>query len=83
MPLNDQLIKKLSSKYEPESMVYLTFRGKDIAMKTDQEGNPVQLFIGEMQEDGHIRGERYVRNLTKDENGAIIKDYWDKKGNSN
>jgi hypothetical protein len=82
MPLSEQLIKKISSKYEPATMVYLTFRGNDIALKTDSEGNPIQLFIGEMQEDGHIRGERYIRNIIKDKDGIIIKDHWDKKGKS-
>jgi hypothetical protein len=82
MPLSEHLIKKISSKYEPATMVYLTFRGNDIALKTDSEGNPIQLFIGEMQEDGHIRGERYIRNIIKDKDGIIIKDHWDKKGKS-
>ena len=82
MPLNEQLIKKIAKKFEPATMVYMTFRGNDIALKTDQEGNPVQLFIGEMQENGHIKGERYIRNLIKDKNGIVIKDHWDKKGKS-
>ena len=80
MPLNDQLIKKLLGKYEPVSTVYMTFRGKDIALKTDNEGNPVQLSIGEMQENGQIKGERYVRNIIKDKKGMIINDNWEEKG---
>ena len=82
MPLNEQLVKKLSGKYEPASRVYMTFRGNDIELKTDNEGNPVQLFIGKMQENGHIKGDRYIRNIIKDKNGITIKDHWDKKGNS-
>jgi hypothetical protein len=80
MPLNEQLVKKLSSKLEPSTMVFMTFRGNDLAVKTDNEGNPMQLFIGKMQEDGHISGDRYVRIMVKDKSGTIIKDHWDKKG---
>ena len=82
MSLNEQLIKKLSAKFEPSAMVYMTFRGNDISVKTDVEGNPIQLFIGKMQENGHIIGDRYNRILVKDTNGNIIKDHWDKKGTS-
>lgn len=80
MPLNEQLIKKLTSKFEPSTIVYFTFRGNDIALKTDNEGNPIKLYIGKMQENGHISGERYARVLIKDKSGTIIKDHWDKKG---
>lgn len=78
--MNDDLIKLLSKRYEPSAMVNQHFRGKDLAFKTDKEGNPVMLFIGKEQEDGHIRGERYVRTLKKDAAGKMIKDHWELKG---
>lgn len=80
MKIGDSLLKKLNKKYEPASMVNLKFNGYDLAMKTDEEGNPVLLFIGEAKDDGHIKGDRYARRLLKDERGKVIKDHWDYKG---
>lgn len=80
MKIGESLLKKLSKKYEPSSMVNLSFKGYDLAMKTDEEGNPIVLFIGEAKEDGHIKGDRFARRLLKDKEGNIIKDHWDYKG---
>ncbi len=78
--LNDKLIKKLHQKYEPDAMLEMRFKGYDIAFKTDEDGNPVQVFFGKKTEKGTIKGERYSRTLKKDKNGNIIKDHWDLKG---
>jgi len=80
MALSDDLLKKLGKTYEPASMVHMKHRGKDIAFKTDSDGNPVQLFIGKLGEDGNIKGERYARKTVRDRNGVVIKDHWDNKG---
>ena len=80
MKIGESLLKKLNRKYEPASMVNLKFKGYDLAMKTDEEGNPILLFIGEAKDDGHIKGDRYARRLLKDESGKVIKDHWDYKG---
>ena len=80
MKLSQSLLLKLSKKYEPSSMVALKFRGKDVTVKTDGDGNPVVLFIGTADASGKIKGERYVRTLKSDERGVVIKDHWDLKG---
>ena len=80
MKLNDSLLLKLSKRYEPSSMLNMKFRGVDLAVKTDHEGNPIVVFVGRKQADGTIKGERYTRTLLRDGNGNLIKDYWDRKG---
>lgn len=59
------------------------FKGYDIAFKTDDEGNPILLFIGKKNDQGLIKGQRYARRLLKDKSGTIIKDHWDDKGRIN
>ena len=80
MPLSDDLVKKLQRQYEPSTMVQMKFRGNDMAFKTDEAGNPVQLFLGRMGEDGNIKGDRYARTLKYDRDGKLIKDHWERKG---
>lgn len=80
MKLGEQLEKILAKIYEPVSLVEMHYRGKDIAFKTDDDGNPVLLFIGRKNEEGRIKGERYVRTIKKDRNNVVIKDHWELKG---
>jgi len=80
MKLNEGLAKLLNRKYEPTSLVYLEFKGKDIAIKTDKNGNAILAFVGQKNEIGNIKGERYARTLRFDKDGKIIKDHWELKG---
>ncbi|MBD0366657.1 MAG: hypothetical protein ICV53_11215 [Flavisolibacter sp.] len=80
MNLSDDLIKKLGKKYEPSTLLYLKHRGNDMVIKTDEEGNAIQLFLGKLKEDGNIRGDRYTRKIIRDKAGNIVKDHWDRKG---
>ena len=80
MKLNESLVLKLSKRYQPSTMVEMKFRGKDVSFKTDEEGNPIVLFIGKAQPDGKIKGERFTRRLVRDAQGFLIKDHWDLKG---
>lgn len=80
MKIGEQLLKKLNKTYEPSAMVPLHFRGYDIALKTDEEGNPILMFIGKANEQGKIKGDRYARRLLKDAEGKVLKDHWDYKG---
>jgi len=80
MALNELLQSKLRKKYQPSSMVEMKFKGKDLTFKTDDEGNAVTLFIGKIQPDGKIKGERYKRTLIRLPGGEIVKDHWDLKG---
>jgi hypothetical protein len=61
-------------------MVSIKLRGYDLALKTDEEGNPILLFIGKANKEGIIKGDRYARRLLKNKDGKILKDHWDYKG---
>ena len=61
-------------------MVSMKYKGNDLTFKTDEEGNPIVLFIGKELPNGMIRGERYTRRLKRDEKGNVIKDHWELKG---
>ena len=78
--INEELQKKLAKTYEPSSMQHLRYKGKDLAFKTDANGNPILLFIGKENEQGTIKGERYARTLKYDREGNRIKDHWELKG---
>src|SRR3982751_2829623 len=80
MKLQEELIKRLSKTYEPSTMIDMRFKEKDIAFKTDEQGNPILLFIGKRGEEGTIKGERYARTLKYDKEGKKIKDHWELKG---
>lgn len=80
MKFSEPIQKLLSAKYEPSAMVYKSYRGNDLAFKTDNNGNPILLFIGKKNETGTIKGDRYARTLKYDEQGAVIKDHWERKG---
>jgi len=80
MKIGDKLMKVLNKKYEPSNSFTSRFERYDIAIKTDDEGNPILLFIGNANSDGMIKGNRFSRVLIKDKSGKIIKDHWDHKG---
>ncbi len=80
MKLGNELLTKLSKKYEPSAMVSISFRSYDLAVKTNEEGDPILVFLGKLREDGSIKGDRFARRLLKDKDGNLVKDHWDYKG---
>ncbi|HEX8334737.1 MAG TPA: hypothetical protein VF622_19090 [Segetibacter sp.] len=78
--INEDLQKKLSKKFESSTMVEMKYKGYDLAFKTDEDGNAIQLFMGKKTEKGTVKGERYARTLKKDREGKIFKDHWELKG---
>lgn len=80
MPLSDDLLKKLAQKFEPQSNVSMRFKGYDLVIITDKDGNAVQLFMGKANGEGTIKGDRYARTLKHDKEGHLIKDHWERKG---
>lgn len=82
MKLGEEILKRINKKFEPSTMVKLKFKAYDIALKTDENGNAVQAFIGKEKENGNIKGERFTRTLVFDGEGKIIKNHWDRKGYS-
>ena len=80
MKLAPDLLKVLSKRYEPQTMINKKFKGFDLVFKTDEEGNPVLLFLGKLNEQGQVKGSRYARTLKKDGEGKVYKDHWELKG---
>lgn len=80
MKIGEKLAKVLAKKYAPSSHVPLKFGRYDLALKTDEDGNPILLFIGQADETGSVHGERFSRRLVKDPTGKIVKDHWDNQG---
>lgn len=78
--MDQQIQKKLSGTFEADTLITLRAKEKDITIKTDNEGKAVMAFIGKIQANGEIKGERYVRQFVKDKDGKIVKDHWDMKG---
>jgi hypothetical protein len=58
----------------------MKLKGHDVAFKTDENGNPVLLFLGRLDNRGQINGSRYARTLKKDGEGNVYKDHWELKG---
>ncbi len=80
MKIGEPLLKVLNKRYEPSAIINLKFKSYDLAVKTDDEGNPIVLFMGKADKEGKIKGDRYARRLLMDKTGSIIKDHWDYKG---
>ena len=83
MPLHPQLADKLAKRYPPSETIDDKFKGHDITFVTNAAGEPVTLFLGRRQPDGHIAGQRYVRTIHRTPDGQqIIRSHWDLKGTS-
>jgi hypothetical protein len=80
MELKEPVLKILSKQYEPSTMVETTFKRYDLAIKTDEYGRAVLLFMGTKDEKGNIKGERYARRLKVNDAGETVKDHWEHKG---
>jgi hypothetical protein len=80
MAIGVELEKKLKKKFEPSSMISMRYKNFDMMIRTDADGNAIQLFIGKANAEGTIKGERYTRTLKQDSTGKILKDHWEKKG---
>ena len=80
MPLGPDLKKKLDQPFPPSTMIDLQHKGLDLSIKTDENGNAILVFIGKRDEDGSVKGERYVRTLLFNTHGVKIKDHWELKG---
>jgi len=80
MKIGDKLLKELSKRYEPESTIDKKFGRYDLTFRTDEQGNPIILFIGNRNENGRITGNRFTRVIVRDAAGNVLKDHWDAKG---
>ncbi|WP_026462492.1 hypothetical protein [Adhaeribacter aquaticus] len=81
MPLQSAIENRLAKKYASSSRLDDVYNGKDLTYITNQNGDPVTLFIGKRNPDGSIAGERYVRRIQYAPDGlTIVKSHWDFKG---
>ena len=80
MKFNDDLLKLLSKKHEPDTIVDMRYKSYDLSFKTDKGGNAILLFMGKRNEQRTVKGERYVRTLKYKPDGTILKDHWELKG---
>jgi hypothetical protein len=79
--LKGPLLKVLGKIYEPDQMLELKFGRYDLAVKTDDQGRAVLLFLGHKDpQTGKIKSERFARRLVEDADGRVVKDHWDNKG---
>lgn len=81
MPLQPALEAKLARSYPPDASIAEAFRGKDLTIITNGNGQAITCFIGKRNADGSIAGERYVRRLQHEPDGITIrKSHWELKG---
>lgn len=78
--LKEPILKIINKIYEPNSLVGLKFKRYDLALKTDEKGRGIVLFMGEKDANGKIKGDRYARRLVQNADGMIVKDHWELKG---
>lgn len=78
--LGKRLEAKLAKKYAPTTTFHERFGAQDITYVTDDQGLPIQLYIGKRKEDGNILGERFSRKIVKDSAGKVLRTHWDKMG---
>lgn len=80
MPLSDDLLKKISKSFEPLATVPMRHRDQDLVVVTDKNGKAIKLFIGKINAQGIIKGDRYTRTLKYNAQGKLLKDHWERKG---
>jgi hypothetical protein len=80
MILGEEILKVLNKVYEPSSFIETKFKRYDLGFKTDETGRPILLFMGQKDENGKIKGERFARRFKVGSNGEVLKDHWDNKG---
>jgi hypothetical protein len=80
MILGEEVLKILNKTFEPSTFIEAKFKRYDLGFKTDEAGRPILLFMGQKDENGKIKGERFARRLTFDKDGKVLKDHWDNKG---
>ncbi len=81
MALSKKIEAYLEKSFTPDSRIDHKMLGIDLTYITNEQGEPVTLFIGRRKPDGSIVGERYVRTIVRKPNSQEIqKSYWDLKG---
>lgn len=80
MALGEKILKKINRKFNPSDTITFHYLSYDFLLKTNAEGNAIQMFMGRANEQGMIKGDRYARTMKFDRDGTLIKDHWERKG---
>lgn len=80
MEFNNDLIKILNKKYDPNSIIELSYKRYDLSLKTDSNGYGILLFMGKRNQQGIVKGNRFGRTLKFKDDGTVLKDHWELKG---
>jgi hypothetical protein len=72
--LGEPVLKLVNKVYTPNDMISLKFGRYDLALKTDNQGRGILLFMGRKNDKGDVTGERYARRIAENEEGNLIKD---------
>jgi hypothetical protein len=78
--LGKTLEKLMNKIYKPSARIDASLRGKDITFFTNENGEPMKLFLGRRKDNGEITGDMYTRKVKKVEDGKIKESHWDNKG---
>lgn len=78
--IGKSLEAKLNKKYTPDSTIDALFKGNDITFITNENGEPITLYIGKRKENGDISGDRFSRRIKKREGDKIVDSHWDRQG---
>ena len=71
---------KLNKIYKPSTRFDDTFKGNDITYITNENGEPVTLYIGKRNADGNISGNLFTRKIKSRQDNKITESHWDNKG---
>jgi len=74
------LLAKLDKVYPASSRIDDSFRGNELTMITNAQGQVMRLYIGKRMPGGNIAGEYYIRQVKAMEGESIKSSHWDKKG---
>lgn len=80
MKAGEELLKLFNKNYAASTTIDLRFKGYDVSIITDSNGQAVLAFVGKRNESGAIKGDRFARTLKYDREGQLIKDHWERKG---
>lgn len=80
MTIGEELLRKVNKTFPPGENVQFRYKGNDVVLNVDEQGNAIRMFLGKASEHGVIKGDRYSRTMKYDHNGKLIKDHWERKG---
>lgn len=78
--IGPKLEAKMNKIYKPGLRYDEVFQGKDITFITNENGEPITLYVGKRKENGNIVGDCFYRRIKKRVEGKIKESHWDLQG---